>query len=114
MYKFDEAKGIYKSLAEFKYCDVLAYVPKEALCPIECGFEKGADNIWRMRRRRLPRYHQDIWSGYISSIAKYEGNWDETDKKLKYHRNNSIPAKMRITLNFDFRPAHVVEYLETK
>lgn len=107
MNAFDESKADIKILAEFRYCHLLAMIPKDALSPTEQGYTGQEDPIKEKRHK--------LWRDYTTAIWNYEYcDWCEAINIMKYHRDKGIPSKMRVTLNFDFRPDHVVEYLETK
>lgn len=45
-------------------------------------------------------------------IENYEScGWLKACDSLKEHRENQLPIKMNVTLNFSYRPDHGLEYL---
>jgi hypothetical protein len=104
---FDESKAVVKQIMEIRYCDVLAYIPKDALSPEEIvGLKYDSEEYQAIKEK---------WSDYTLAIWDYEDcDWCEAIRIMAKHRDEGIPAKMRIYLNRSFRPEHVVEYLETK
>jgi hypothetical protein len=113
---FDESRAIVKKIMEIRYCDVLAYIPKDALSPEELG-RLGLDyesEEYQSRKEKWSDYVYAIWQYQKWSLEKFDFDWCEAIKLMGKHRDEGIPAEMRISLNGSFRPEHVVEYLETK
>jgi hypothetical protein len=104
---------------EFDKCYVKAFIPKDALSPLEQGYS-GTINPEKERRHKLwGDYTTAIWS-YLMDVEKIpQGKaWDEAAEKLKEYRDTEKPCPMEVvrwhSRNTDFRPEHVVEYLKIK
>lgn len=89
MVSFDETKAEVKTLAGYRYCDLLVIIPKSALNPIEQKYYGPGDPVKDMRHK--------LWSEYTIGIWHYEScEWIKADNILKYHRDNNIPAKRKL------------------
>lgn len=100
--EFNESHANIKGLAEFKYCYVTAIIPKDLKFP------------WDLRSGS-PEFMQakDRWSNYVWAIFNREIKmpWERAIRILDEHRESGEPVRMKITLNNNFRPDEVVEYL---
>jgi hypothetical protein len=104
-------------LGQFEKCTVLAYIPKDALSPLECGIDgKG----FRIGSKEW-KYHTKLWRDYTVAIWNQIGfvddAWEKACRKLQKYRDEGKPCEMELTRSDhfmrmnDFRPEHVTEYL---
>lgn len=114
MYQFDENLANWKDvLGQFEKCIVLAYIPEDALSPLEQGYS-GPGNQEKERRHKL-------WGDYTTAIWHHisfvDDAWEKACRKLQEYRDTNKPCPMEIhrsnhfmRMN-DFKPDHVIEYL---
>jgi hypothetical protein len=110
---FDENSANWENvLNNHERCTVIAYIPEEALSPIEIPFRMGSSE-WE--------HHKKIWGDYCIAIWREIGfvdnAWEKACRKLKEYRDTKKPCPMQINRCFRFKerpyfkPSHVVEYL---
>lgn len=114
MSQFDENLANWTDvLGHFETCVILAYIPKDALSPLE---------QWTLRWDDPERKRKEkIWRDYCTAIWHQIGNvddsWEKACRKLQKYRDEGKPCEMELSRSHrfmrmnDFRPDHVVEYL---
>jgi hypothetical protein len=118
IYEFDENQAHWENVLDnHERCTVLAYIPDDALSPLEIPHRSGSKEF---------EHHKTIWGNYATAIWHYvswveripsETSWRFACDRLKEFRNANKPCPMEITRSFRFKdrpyfkPEHVVEYL---
>ncbi|MCT8138626.1 hypothetical protein H1D32_13270 [Anaerobacillus sp. CMMVII] len=97
-----------KGVDNHKYCEVLAIIPDDALCPLEQGYS-GSGNP-------LKEYRHKLWGDHAIAIWNYlgiDGKWGTATDLLSKHRKAKEPIKMRISERDIkcFEVTQIVEYL---
>lgn len=91
-----------------KYCEILAYIPADALSPIEQSYSGPTNDLKEYRHR--------LWCNHALAINDYLGvnaKWEEAISLLGKHRKANLPIGMKITewrMKY-FMNTQVVKYL---
>lgn len=106
---FDESRANWRHLPKFntEYCDVLAYVPKQALSIEENDY---------FHRDKRKNFEYGLWENHCFAIWRYHQtlSWDKASELLQRYRDNDKPVYMRIYKNKNlewFVSTQVVKYL---
>jgi hypothetical protein len=116
--QFDESRVRWENVMnEFEIGYVKAYIPKDALSPLEQNYSNGLSGAERERFHKLwSNYTSGIW-GYILSTEKipHSTSWHKACDRLQEYRDAGKPCPMEVVRWFnkhnDFYPENVIEYL---
>ncbi|UOE96057.1 hypothetical protein [Alkalihalobacillus sp. LMS39] len=88
---FDATKAIRRKLprSKMEYCEVLGYVPQDALSPLENGHNSKG-------RSKTKDFQYEQWENHCCAIWLFRGcSWDEAISLLQQHRDNKTPVGMK-------------------
>jgi hypothetical protein len=111
LYQFDEDLAKWEDISgHFEICTVRAYIPKDALSPLE---------QWQMRwedpeRKRREKLWLDHCVAIWHQVGFAENAWQIACRKLESYRDEGKPVEMQLTRRkhgIDFIPDRVAEYL---
>ncbi|WP_096199493.1 hypothetical protein [Bacillus sp. FJAT-45350] len=104
----DQAKWIRLQHTSNRYCNVLAYVPGQALSPTETNYSSPG-------RSKRNDFQFELWEHHAFAIWSYRRcSWEEAIELLIKSRNEEKPIEMKVYQDVVewFETTQVVEYLE--